>query len=320
MTWKSISKYLIVLCIGFVVGLFVGWNPTSEGTRGIVINGWSIILAFILGSFGGSDILNFISNYIKEKKDEKIRQQEKLEQKETERRDKKEKILLEHSMKAVNANLIVQAESSIELSNEKCGLLIQVNPKSTTSEYKRYNEDVNDHLKYGYEEAWNALKQRDSLIGKHNTEAEQFLKGLNLKIITELQKITKEQITYYPEQLYQIGCGIEWFYNHPVDKNKLSNELATLNNDDLWHLYKNQYLATSHNKTVIRNLKEKIISILIDALESDQFALLSKCLVDANENHKLFLKEINKIVILVHAGIPLKYECEIEKEVVEYGT
>jgi hypothetical protein len=321
MNWKSISKGLIVFCIGFIVGWLVGWNPSFKSINGTVISGSWIVLAFLGGLLGGSDILGFISNHFKEKKDEKIRE-----------REKKEMILLDHSRKAVEANLIFRVESYIELSYTECDLCIQVqNLNPTTTEYNRYNEDVNDHLKYGYPEVWDIITKRVLLINQHDAKAKQSVINLKSKIMNELKQRIPD-IPYWdevgepPRQYYtknflnQIVCSVIWFYEHPIDIGRLSNEFIVVLRNNRWQIDRNYPLIGSDNKDEIQDINQMIIDILDNFLRSEDFNKLKECFENVKENHRLFKKKINNIIILVKNNIPLEYECEIEKKAIEYGS
>ncbi|MBU4076440.1 MAG: hypothetical protein KKD46_07795 [Euryarchaeota archaeon] len=78
MNWKHcILVSLISFGIGFLFGFVVGSHPTLESMKGTVISGSLIVLAFLVGLLGGSDILGLISNYFKEKKEKKERENSK---------------------------------------------------------------------------------------------------------------------------------------------------------------------------------------------------------------------------------------------------
>jgi hypothetical protein len=78
MRWKN---GIIIAIIFFGIGIIVGYSISGYvllknigGTTNII----SILLAFFVGLFGGSDVLGFISNWFKERKERRIRHEKDL--------------------------------------------------------------------------------------------------------------------------------------------------------------------------------------------------------------------------------------------------
>lgn len=75
MNWKHcILVGLIFFGIGFLLGFVVGSHPTLESMKGTVISNSLIVLGFLVGLLGRSDILGLISNYFKEKTEKEERE------------------------------------------------------------------------------------------------------------------------------------------------------------------------------------------------------------------------------------------------------
>jgi hypothetical protein len=78
-----------------------------------------------------------------------------------------------------------------------------------------------------------------------------------------------------------------------------------------WQLTSSYLLAESDNEKDIQEIKQLIMTLINDALKSEDFKVLKKHYADIKLKHDLFISEVNEIIKDVENGIILKGRCGI---------
>lgn len=337
MRWKDgIIIALISFGLGIIAGYLLHGYPTSESIRNWVIGGLSFAVVV--------ELVGFLREWYKDRKEEKSKQKEKLEQEMAKKREKKEKDKLSHSQKLVDKELKLITGTFIGFSDAHSLKLCNKGRLFNAQTYENYSNEVNTHLEKGYSEVWKHKTDCDSCINNHNTLAEVLLDATKEEILKEIKERNlsliewngegQPPIKYFvPDYLFvDVGYVIQSSYERIFDIDQyyvinLSDNSSnpTTNGEYLrdqlaipypeyckWKLKFNHVLAEG-DKNVMEELKRIIKAALNIALTKDDFSKLKNYKKDAEREHNFFYKEIIEIIKNVDNGIPLNDECKICK-------
>lgn len=300
----------------------MSWNTIFDNVK----SGLWIVVVIILILLWKSDIVGHIINFLKWRADKTTIQRKNLEQEEAKKREKQEKEKLEYSKTLVNENLSFRANTKIGFDFVECDLRLQIKDLPTTEDYTMYSDDIDAYLKSGYENVWGIYENIESLIKQHDAKAQQFAIDLKSKIMSELKQkipkimewntVGKPPAKYFTEHLLnQVVCSVIWFYEHPIDKDRIHNVFIVVYRNNRWQIDRDYLLFGSDNEIETREIQQMIIETIDTALRSKDFSNLKDCFENVEAEHERFVKEIRKIIKDVKRGIPLKGECETDKKV-----
>lgn len=298
--------------------LFIKWLPY------IIPFGFGIIFGYLLqipsafsiviSGISGGTMLGLITIFIAWFKERKSRR-------------------LKHSMLLVDRNLRSRTKTYIGFADYlKCDLRIQIKNLNypTAPESDIYSKEVDAHIESGYENLLKIVKKREILISEHDAKAKQFLNDLKSKVMSELKQrirnisewneVGQPQIKYFTEHLlFEIGCILQLSYEQTTGIGYYDSYFAVGKAIDQWQtlrwqISRNYVLVASDNEKEIQEIKQIIIGILVDAVNSEDFKILKNYFQDVRSEHSLFIKEINEIIKDIENDIHLNGRCRICQE------
>lgn len=234
----------------------------------------------------------------------------------------KKEIKLNHSKDLIKELKMV---SKVVFSkDDKTDLKLFVEPESDIPlDNKSYSEEVNAHLEDSvYKDIRELIDRRDFYINKlHNTELQEFLNELNLKIMRELtQKIPNipewdefsgqpKPKKYYTKYLKsEIGVRIQFYYENYYGKRDLLS--LNIQKNGVWNeLRITNLLVSSDDYAEIQEIKKMIEKNFNIAINSGCFKILKHYLDNIIKYHNCIEKELNKLMGDVDSGTPLKGHC-----------
>ncbi len=313
--WIVIS--LISGIIGFTSGyLLLGYAMFGSVGSLFISNSLTFIAGLLLG---GSDLVGFISSYFKARKDKKI----------------------QHSKEYIVAYLKNRTDTTINFccGTYECNLQVESNRPSVSQKEKAVCACIEEHLKSDYKDIWKNLEEIDenikpkNFISQYNNKAQYFLLKLNNLLLSYIQKEISDikiwnEAGEPPKKYFtkhfskQIGFTFLWFYGkHPDDNIELRlfgdihiKPEKGLSDNGLKIIYGNNDWVACDNETKMTEVYHGIITIISNALKTDEFKELKEMYKYIQDRRDDFIMGLTKIELAIDSGIPLKAECSICKD------
>lgn len=230
------------------------------------------------------------------------------------------KVLLDNNLKfRTKTDIFFKHDNTLDLQIKNSYPFSTIEDKSLSLPIsdRRYSNEVDAHLKSGYlKEVWENGTSRDRLIHEHNAMARDFLNKVVKRIISEIREknpsliewdkpnppIKYFQPKYISNSTYNV---IQGFYEHTFDLDKTYNVRL----DNKWILCTDYTLAASDNENEMQEVKQIIIDVLNGVLSDEDFRELRRNRENIKEKHNLYVNGIDKRIMEVENGIPLKGHC-----------
>lgn len=233
--------------------------------------------------------------------------------------------LRDHSMLLLDKNLRFRTKTSIGFENFfNSELRIQIqNLHPITPESDMYSKEVDAHLESGYERVRKIMRKRESLISEHNAKAKQFLINVKSKIIMELKQknylnewddVGQPPIKYFTKYLlFEAGAIIQLFYERITDIDTILKVEKSIDRwqTSRWQICYNRVLVATDDEKEIREMYQMIKGTLVNAINSEDFKILTNYFEKIKAQHALFIPEINDIIKEVENGGLLEGHCGI---------
>lgn len=274
MNWK----YYLIILVSFGIGLYFGWHPSNDSVRQYITT-----VALPIGATGGGLAVVFkLWDWIEKQNIEK------------------EKTKLDYSRKLVETVLNPLSVTEIDFDIQNT-LHIGIVGLPSTSEYKRYSNEVNTCLKE-YKEIQKLIRNKDELIEKHNNKSQVFFDKLTSEILSIIEPripIEWESSNPTDSKRYFVRKSIESALVKSIRKNYGTYESIPLTvKENRLYYDLSIYWVTSDDEKQLTEIKE-MIELKFDVnIKSSDFIQLKNCYKHIKEDiHENYKKEINNIII-----------------------